>query len=451
MAINSQDYLLEIIEQGNSAAIQMTLGGMASADIAEYMDENFEVYSALALMEKMSPEQQAAVFGYLRPSNQQDLAQHMEVNMLARLFRDMSPDERADVYAMLDTKLQDSLMRRMAKTERDDLLLLASYEEGTVGAIMTSDYASIPLGGTVETALHKLRQSAPEKETIYQTYVIDDDHILHGVMSLRDIITAIPTDIVDDIMVRDVVALTPDMPQSEAARIISRYDFLAIPVIDDNRVLIGMVTFDDAMDVVQEEDTDTMHKSATVGKIEGGFKDASHFAIYRSRINWLVLLVFANIFSGAGIAYYEDTIQMYGALLFFLPLLIASGGNTGAQAATLVVRGIATGEITGKDWHKVFVKESIVSLGLGVTMALSIAVVGYWRVGFDIIQVVAISMLCIVIVGSLIGVLLPFLLNRLGWDPATASSPLVTTLADTLGVLIYFGIATSLLDFTMAH
>lgn len=447
MTIETQEYLIDIVEQGNEKALRATLASMASADIAEYIDENFEVYSAMALMEKMTAEQQAAVFGYLRPNNQQELARHMEVGMLAKLFRDMSSDERADVYAMLNVKLQDALMRRMAKTERDDLLLLASYEEGSVGSVMTSGYASIPLGVSVETALYRLRQTAPEKETIYQTYVVDTEHKLHGVVSLRDLITASPDDIIDDIMVREVLTLTPDMPQSEAARIISRYDLIAIPVIDKDRLLVGMVTFDDAMDVVEEEDTDTMHRSATVGKIEGGFKDASPFTIYRSRVNWLVLLVFANIFSGAGIAHFADTIQTYGALLFFLPLLIASGGNTGAQAATLIVRGIATGEVVKGDWFRMFLKELLVSIGLGLTMAIAIAIVGYWRVGFDIIQVVALSMMCIVLVGSLIGVLLPFVLNKFGWDPATASSPLVTTIADTSGVLIYFGFATAMLDF----
>ncbi|CUS47868.1 MAG: magnesium transporter MgtE [Idiomarinaceae bacterium HL-53] len=446
MAFESKEHLIDLIEQGNEQALRAMLSDMASADVAEYIDEHFEVYNALALLEKMSAEQQADVFGYLRPNNQQELATHMEIGLLAKLFRDMSSDERADVYAMLDVKLQDALMRRMAKREREDMLRLASYEEGSVGAVMTSDYAAIPMGGTVETALRRLRQSAPEKETIYQAYVVDTEHKLQGVVSLRDLLTAFPDDEIDEIMVKDVVTLHPEMPQSEAARIISRYDLIAIPVIGEDNLLVGMVTFDDAMDVVEEEDTDTMHKSATVGKIEGGLKDASPLLLYRRRINWLVLLVFANIFSGAGIAFFEDTIQAYGALLFFLPLLIASGGNTGAQAATLMVRGIATGEIAKTDWFRMLGKELIVSIGLGVTMALAIMLVGWWRAGPEIILVVSLSMLCIVLVGSLIGVLLPFVLNKLGWDPATASTPLVTTIADTCGVLIYFGFATTLLQ-----
>ena len=435
----------EVIESGDEQALIDLFEEMPAADIAGFIDENFEIYESLALMDKMSPEVQAEVFGYLRPNNQQVLASHMEVGLLAKLFRDMSSDERADVYALLDVKLQDALMRRLAKHDRDDLLRLSSYEEGTVGSVMTSDYAVIPASGTVEHALRRLRQTAPEKETIYQAYVIDNDYRLQGVVSLRDLITAAPHERIEDIMVTDLITLTPDMPQAESARIISRYDLIAIPVVSETGVLLGIVTFDDAMDVVEMEDTETMHKSATVGKIEGGLKDASVGMLYRKRINWLVLLVFANIFSGAGIAYFEDTISAYIALLFFLPLLIASGGNAGAQAATLMVRGIATGDVTSSDWFRMLGKELVVSLGLGLTMAVAIALVGSLRAGPDIMLVVALSMLAIVLVGSLIGVLLPFLLHRLNWDPATASAPLVTTIADATGVLIYFGMATSIL------
>ncbi|EMR13577.1 magnesium transporter [Methylophaga lonarensis MPL] len=435
----------EVIESGDEQALIDLFEEMPAADIAGFIDENFEIYESLALMDKMSPEVQAEVFGYLRPNNQQVLASHMEVGLLAKLFRDMSSDERADVYALLDVKLQDALMRRLAKHDRDDLLRLSSYEEGTVGSVMTSDYAVIPASGTVEHALRRLRQTAPEKETIYQAYVIDNDYRLQGVVSLRDLITAAPHERIEDIMVTDLITLTPDMPQAESARIISRYDLIAIPVVSETGVLVGIVTFDDAMDVVEMEDTETMHKSATVGKIEGGLKDASVGMLYRKRINWLVLLVFANIFSGAGIAYFEDTISAYIALLFFLPLLIASGGNAGAQAATLMVRGIATGDVTRSDWFRMLGKELLVSLGLGLTMAVAIALVGSLRAGPDIMLVVALSMLAIVLVGSLIGVMLPFLLHRLNWDPATASAPLVTTIADATGVLIYFGMATSIL------
>ncbi|MCC5878396.1 MAG: magnesium transporter [Idiomarina sp.] len=442
--VEGYDNLVELVESGDEEGLKEALNGMPSADVAEYLDEHFEVYNTLVLLDKMSSSQQAEVFGYLRPSHQQEVATHMELGVLAKLFNDMSSDERADVYALLDVKLQDALMRRMARSEREDLLRLVSYEEGTVGSVMSSDYATIPVGTTVEQALRKLRQSAPEKESIYQAYIIDGQHKLMGVISLRQLLMGTPSEQIDDLMTRDVVTVNPDMPQSEAARIISRYDLIAIPAVTDNNLLVGMVTFDDAMDVVEEEDTDTMHKSATVGKLEMSLSEAGPLTLYRKRINWLVLLVFVNIFSGAAIAYYEETILAYAALLFFLPLLIASGGNSGSQTATLVIRAIATGDIGKGDGARLFAKEILVSTLLGLSMALAVMAVAYFRAP-EIMVVVGISMFAIVMIGSLVGLLLPFLLKVVGWDPATASTPLVTTIADAVGVMVYFVTATLVL------
>ena len=447
--VEGYENLVELVERGDEKGLREALNGMPSADVAEYLDEHFEVYNTLVLLDKMNPEQQAEVFGYLRPNHQQDVASHMELSVLAKLFRDMSSDERADVYALLDTKLQDALMRRMAKSERDDLLRLVSYEDGTVGSVMTSDYATIPVGTTVEQALRKLRQSAPEKESIYQAYVIDGQHKLMGVISLRQVLMATPSEMIDDLMTRDVVTVNPDMPQSEAARIISRYDLIAIPAVTDSNLLVGMVTFDDAMDVVQEEDTDTMHKSATVGKLEVSLSEASPLTLYRKRINWLVLLVFVNIFSGMAIRYYEDTIMAYASLLFFLPLLIASGGNSGSQTATLVIRAIATGDIGKGDGVRLFAKEILVSTLLGLSMSVAVMAVAYFTAR-DIMLVVGISMFAIVMIGSLVGLLLPFLLRVVGWDPATASTPLVTTIADAVGVMVYFVTATMVLGIVVS-
>lgn len=447
--VEGYENLIELATSGDKNGLRIALNAMPSADVAEYLDEHFEVYNTLALMEMMEASQQAEVFGYLRPNHQQELASHMELSLLAKLFRDMSSDERADVYALLDLKLQDALMRRMARSEREDLLRLVSYEGGVVGSVMTSDYATIPVGHTVEQALKKLRQSAPEKETIYQVYVVDNNHKLVGVISLRQLLTATPDELIDDLMTLDIVSVNPDMPRSEAARIISRYDLIAIPAVTDSNLLVGIVTFDDAMDVVEEDDTDTMHKSATVGKLEAGLREATPATLYKKRINWLVLLVFVNIFSGAAIRYYDETIAAYGTLLFFLPLLIASGGNSGSQTATLVIRAIATGDIGKGDGAKLFAKELLVSFALGISMAVAVMGVSYFTAP-EVMVVIGLSMLSIVMIGSLVGLLLPFLLKRLGWDPATASTPLVTTIADASGVMVYFAIATALLGITVS-
>lgn len=246
-------------------------------------------------------------------------------------------------------------------------------------------------------------------------------------------------------MVSEVVFASVETPQEEVSRLIAHYDLLALPVINGGDRLVGIVTYDDAMDVAAEEATEDMHKGVSVGKLEGSLRSVSLFELYRKRVVWLVLLVFANIFSGAGIAYFEETIEAYIALVFFLPLLVDSGGNAGSQAATLMVRGMATGDVRNRDWAKLLGREVGVALALGLTMALAVSVVGIFRAGSEIALVVALSMVLIVTVGSLIGMILPFILQRFKLDPATASAPLVTSIADASGVLIYFALATAIL------
>src|SRR5690554_3057148 len=287
----------------------------------------------------------------------------------------------------------------------------------------------------------RVRQTAPDAETVYQLYIIDAEGRLAGTLSLRQLMVARPGAKVDDIMIKDVISMAVDEEQEEVARVVARYDLLALPVLDADERLVGIVTHDDAMDVAEEEATEDFHKGMSIGQLEDGVSRVPLWSLYRKRVTWLVLLVFANLFSGAGIAYFEDTIAAQVALVFFLPLLIGSGGNAGAQAATLMVRGMATGDVGVKDWSTLLGRELLVGGSLGLSMALAVAPIGVMRGG----EAVAMGMVTIVLVGSLLGMCLPFGLNRLGWDPATASAPVVTTLIDASGVLIYFSIATAIL------
>jgi len=246
-------------------------------------------------------------------------------------------------------------------------------------------------------------------------------------------------------MIKDVIKIPVDKAQEEVARIVARYDLLALPVVDADGRMVGIVTHDDAMDVAESEATEDIHKGMSIGQLEDGVSRVPLWSLYRKRVFWLVLLVFANLFSGAGIAYFEETIAAQVALVFFLPLLIGSGGNAGAQAATLMVRGMATGDVGVKDWSKMLGRELLVAGSLGLTMAIAVAPIGIFRGGEAVAIIVALSMVTIVLFGSLIGMCLPFVLERFKVDPATASAPLVTTLIDATGVLIYFSIATAIL------
>ncbi len=432
------------LRRGEVAAVKGFFVVQELADIASLL-EHMQPDDALLAMRQLDRRDQAETFGYLRPAAQVTMSEKMSREELARLMAAMSHDDRADFYKALDPRAQEALLPGLAKAEREDLRRLASYPEGTVGSIMTSDYATLLPTLTAPQALEALRRQASDVETVYTAYVVDAAHRLLGVVSLRDILLARTRQTVAEIMEPDPVTARVDAEQEDAANLIARYDLLALPVVDGDGRMVGIVTADDAMDVVEEEATEDIYKSSNVGEFEGSVKDAPLFALYRARIVWLVLLVFGNIFSGAGISFFEDTIAGNLALLFFLPLLIGSGGNAGAQSATLMVRALATGDVRAADWGAMFAREIVIGLGLGLTMALAASGIGVVRAGVDVTVVVAAAMVLIVLIGALIGVSLPFLLSRFRLDPATASGPLVTSIADVAGVLIYFGIAALLL------
>ena len=460
MALNDEtlqelkaELLDELIkEKPSKELLSERLAEIRSADIGEVLEElieeDEELPAALSVLDVLSTERAANVLGYLPGESQLEVVGELSDTQVLKLLEEMGSDERADLFNLLGDDRREALLRRMAHQEREDLKRLASYEEGTAGAIMTSDYVAIASGMTVSQALMRVRQTAPDAETVYQLYILDSDGELIGTMSLRQLMVARPGAVVDDIMIKDVISTTVDEEQEEVARIVARYDLLALPVIDNDGRMVGIVTHDDAMDVAESEATEDFHKGMSIGQLEDGVSRVPIWSLYRKRVFWLVLLVFANLFSGAGIAYFEDIIAAQVALVFFLPLLIGSGGNAGAQAATLMVRGMATGDVGVKDWSKMLGRELLVAGSLGLTMAIAVTPIGILRGGNDVAMIVALSMVTIVLFGSLIGMCLPFVLERFKVDPATASAPLVTTLIDATGVLIYFTIATSILSHT---
>jgi magnesium transporter len=433
------------VQQGQMDTIRERFDQLHPADIAAMINEldAREGWSALELLELS---EQAEVFGYLDHDFQVELATVAPRAKLARIVVEMNADERADLYNELSDEQREALMPGLVQAEREDIRRLAAYEEGTAGAIMTSDYATLPPDLTATQALTKLRREAPDKETIYRAYVVDEDRKLIGSVRLQDLITAPARAKVGGIMETNTLAVAVSDDQEDVARKIARYDILALPVVDADGRIVGIVTHDDALDVIEEETTDDFHRVGTVTNLASSVGEATILMLYRARIVWLVLLVFGNIFSGAGIAYFEDTIAAHLALMFFLPMLIASGGNAGSQAATLMVRALATGDVEFRDWGYLLLRELAVALALGLTMAVAVSFLGFWRGDASLAATVSLSMVCIVVIGSLIGMSLPFALARFNLDPATASAPLVTSIADVVGVLIYFSIATSFLS-----
>lgn len=418
------------------------------ADIAAALAK-LSVAQQCQLLKLAEVAKRAEIFGYLSPELQVQVAKAIGRKPLVDLFMHMSADERADLYNELPEDQRDAVLPALAQIEREDIRRLAAYPEDQVGSVMTSDYATLAPDLTAAAAIDELRRVAPDTETIYQAFVIDGNRQLIGAISLRELILADPQARVGEIMKPSPVAIKADAPREEAVQLIGKYDLIALPVINGGEMLVGIVTYDDALDVERQESSEDFHKVASVGSLGKSLRDASVFLLFRKRVFWLLLLVFGNLFSGAGIAFFEDTIAAYIALVFFLPLLIDSGGNAGSQAATLMVRALATGDVVLKDWAGMLLRELVVATLLGLAMATAVSTLGLWRGGPEIAVVVALSMQVIVISGSVIGMSLPFLLSKLKLDPATASAPLITSIADALGVIIYFTIATTMLDMSV--
>jgi magnesium transporter len=438
--------IADCLAADDSATLVAWFEGALSADIADALDQLPPLQSGAAL--SLIPlDEQARIFGYLPLARQVRLVAGMPQSAVVSLLGRMSSDERADLFNALPQD-RETLLPALAQAERDDILKLASYGEGSVGAIMNSEYATLSAWLTAAEAIEELRRVAPDSETIYNAYVLDDQRRLIGVATLRRLILAAPEIRVAALMEKHPVTARVDDDQGIAADKIARYDFIALPVVDHEQRMVGIVTADDAMDVAQAEATEDFHKSGgSLGSFALSMRGAGVALLYRKRVSWLVLLVFVNVFSGAGIAHFENLIAANVALVFFLPLLIDSGGNAGSQSATMMVRALATGDVVLRDWAGMLGRELVVAALLGLTMALSVSVVGLVRGGLAIAIAVALTMQIIVMVGSLIGMSLPFLLSRLGADPASASSPLITTVADISGIFIYFTIASRVLPF----
>lgn len=387
----------------------------------------------------------STIFSYLEPDIQVAMAHKFPRDSMAVLIGEMPSDERTDLYKHLNQQQRDALLPALAQAEREDIRRLSSYAERTAGALMSSDYATLRAEMTVAEALDALRLEAPDAETIYHAYVIDDNRQLLGVVSLRVLILASPEQLIGDIMVSSVISCEVSDDQEDVAKTVARYDLIALPITDVNSALVGIVTHDDAMDVASDEATDDFHKSGGVSTMVGRLKDVSITMLYRKRVFWLVFLVFGNLLSGLSIANFEDVIAANLVLVFFLPLLVDSGGNAGSQSATLMVRALATGDVVMRDWFSLLGREALVALLLGSTMAVAIALIGYVRGDATVSLVLALSMMCVVMIGSVIGMSLPFVLSKVGFDPATASAPLITSISDASGVLIYLFIASKFL------
>ena len=362
-----------------------------------------------------------------------------------QVLADLRPDDRTSLLEELPGQLTQRLLNLLSLEDLKEARQLLGYPEESVGRLMTPDYVAVKPHWTVEQAIEHIRKKGKDSETISTIYIVDDRWKLIDAIDVKQIILANPQDRVEHLMDRSFVSLSAFDDREKAVLAMQRYDLFVLPVVDSEGILLGIVTADDVMDVAQDEATEDFHRSAAVAPLADRYTETSIWELYRKRIGWLVALVLLNLLSSGVMAAYENTLASAIALAFFIPLLIDSGGNAGSQSATLMVRALATGDLKLTQWAWTVGKEIVVGASLGLTMAGASWVLGLMRGGYQIALVVSLSMACIVVVANIIGTGLPFLLTRFGLDPAVASSPLITTVADAAGLLIYFGFARMIL------
>lgn len=361
---------------------------------------------------------------------------------MADILEEMDPDERADFVKFLPEEKLESILPLIARAERLDIKKLSEYKEGTAGSILTTEYASLPPDITVREAVEKLKRQAFDRETIYYIYVVDSDRKLIGFVSLREILLAPSHNKIEEIMHKNVISTHVDDDKEIVAKKFSDYNFLAIPVVDNGNRLVGIVTVDDVVDVVIEESTEDIYKYGAAGEYIDYMK-SNPLQMARQRVVWLILLIFVGFISAWVLEINSFHIRDVVALSFFMPLLLGASGNAGTQASTVVVRGLATGNILIEDLLQVVRKEISVGIVVGTVMAVLVALRALWldsdpKVGIT----VGLAMVMTVTLATTLGAFLPILFKKLKFDPAIMSGPFITSIIDVVSLLIYFRIAT---------
>ncbi|MFC0091690.1 magnesium transporter [Allobacillus sp. GCM10007491] len=411
-------------------------------------------YDQATIFEEVSSEERFQIYTYLSPEEMSELSTHMNFDFFSERLLEMNPDYAAkilddlptddavDILNLLDKNQATSLLMLMDKEEADEIRSLLHYEEKTAGSIMTTEYVVINQNMTIREAMVHLRSAAPDAETIYYVFVVDDEQKLVGVISLRDLIISEQDDKISDVMSDRVVSSYVGDHQEEIAQLMRDYDFLALPVVDLQQHLLGIITVDDILDVMDIEASDDYSKLAAVTDMEPGDQTALNAA--KKRLPWLVILLFLGLITASLIGRFEETLDQVAVLAIFIPLIAGMAGNSGTQALAVTVRGLATGEISKEGFFKRLRRETVTGLITGVTCGLLMFfIILVWMDHLYLGIIVGVSIAASLLVATIAGSLMPLLMHKFHIDPAVASGPFITTINDIISVLIYFGLATS--------
>ncbi len=422
-------------------------------DIADIVSE-FDEEHAIELLTHLPADYAAQVFARLDEEVQGVLASKMELRSAVRIAGEMDADDAADFFSILPPKLGEPLLEELEKVSpqaAEEITELRRWPERSAGGLMTTDYISVGPRLTIGEAVEEVRKDARDAETVETIYVVDSNHRLLGYLTLRSLLLSDTTDPVTDVMHSNVISVPPDLDQEDVAKVLAKYDLHTLPVVAPTQEMLGVITSDDILDVVVEEQGEDVQKMGAIAPIQEGYFDAGIGEYLKKRAPWLVVLFVGGFFTTTAMKQFDHMLAAVAQLAFYVPLLVSAGGNSGSQSSTLVIRGLAVGDIQSRDWWRVLQREFIQGVVLGAMLgALGVLRVAIAGDGMSFAFLIAFTILCIVVMGCVVGGMLPLLLSRLGLDPATSSNPFIATLVDVLGIVIYLRAAQWLLAGALA-
>ena len=441
-----QERALELLKNKQFVMLKELLNTMNPADIAQFLSELSG--DELIIAFRITPKDLAAdTFVEMEPEQQQQLIHSFTDKELKEVVDELYLDDAVDIVEEMPANVVKRILRAADNDMRKMINTLLKYPDDSAGSIMTIEFVSLRKSMTVDAAIKHIRKTGVDKETIYTCYVTDDNSKLIGLVSVKALLLADENDIIGDIMESNPICVSTLEDKEVVANDFDKYNFIALPVVDEEQRLVGIVTFDDAIDVLQDEVTEDIEKMAAILPTDKPYMRTGIFETYKKRIPWLLLLMVSATFTGMIINSFENALQVYVVLTAFIPMLMDTGGNSGSQASVTIIRGLSLGEIEYRDTLKVMWKEMRVALLCGVTLAAAnfVKCLVVDRIAVPVALVISLTLIATVFFAKIVGSLLPIAAKKIGFDPAVMASPFITTIVDALSLMIYFNIATVLL------
>lgn len=435
--------LKEMLDNRDFTRLTHILKTMRGADIADFIGE-LDHKAALLVFRLLPKDLAVDVFSHLSPQRQSEFSMLVDERELASIVEELYFDDRIDYIEEMPAYVVKKILKNSNETERRLINQFLNYPEDSAGSLMTIEFVDLKKHVKVRDSLQRIRKTAQQKETIYTCYVIDEERRLEGIVSLRDLVLADPDQRIEDIMETQIIYVNTYDDQEYIADVFKRYGFLALPVVDQERRLVGIITVDDIVGVIELENTEDFHKMSAIQPFRQSYLETSVTELARKRILWLMVLMISATISGGIIKNYESALEKVVALTVFLPMLMDTGGNAGSQSSTLVIRSIALGELAFKDTFKVIWKEFRISFLVGIPLALVNFLRIYFFEGYSLALAITVSttLLVTIIFAKIVGGVLPMIAQKFNIDPAIMASPLITTIVDAISLIFYFRFAT---------